>query len=206
MSNEQLNYWEQFYSQKDLKFPNYDGWLDDYLHLLSEVNTIIDLGCGNGINTIFLEKHKISPIACDFSKAALTQLAKLSPKTHLLYFDMTTGLPFLDDNIDVVIADLSLHYFSWDKTKYVISEVNRILKPGGMFFCRVNSLEAYEQSSNNIILDENYYLIDGCTKRFFTKEVLLQLFSEWDNVHITDMFTEKYRLPKPTLFVSAVKL
>ena len=42
--------------------------------------------------------------------------------------DMSTKYPFEDDSINVIIADLSLHYFNLEKTKHIFDEIYRVLK------------------------------------------------------------------------------
>jgi hypothetical protein len=39
-----------------------------------------------------------------------------------------------------MIADLSLHYFSWDETKKIVNEIKRVLKEDGFLLVRVNSV------------------------------------------------------------------
>lgn len=51
---------------------------------------------------------------------------------------MTKGLPFEDNLTDIIISDLSLHYFTEQKTFEILDEIKRVLKPNGLLFFRVN--------------------------------------------------------------------
>ena len=56
-----------------------------------------------------------------------------------MLFDMSDGLPFNDNSKNIIIADLSLHYFDSSKTKYIFNEIHRVLKKNGYLIARVNS-------------------------------------------------------------------
>ena len=40
-----------------------------------------------------------------------------------------------------MIANLTLHYFEWHKTKEIMEELRRILIKGGLLICSVNSVQ-----------------------------------------------------------------
>ena len=74
--NESNNYWNQLYESRNNQKPVYDLWLDKYAAILSTSNSIpiIDLGCGSGNNTLYLQERNYKVISCDFSKEALKKL------------------------------------------------------------------------------------------------------------------------------------
>lgn len=54
---------------------------------------------------------------------------------------MTKGLPFDDNFTDIIISDLSMHYFTKQKTCEILKEMKRVLKPNGILLFRVNSVK-----------------------------------------------------------------
>lgn len=52
-------------------------------------------------------------------------------------FDVREGIPFKDNNFGLVEADNLLEHFTQDEFKYVMNEVWRVLKPGGVFWIKV---------------------------------------------------------------------
>ena len=60
------------------------------------------------------------------------------------YDEWLDEFPFEDNSTDLVIADLSLHYFKEKDTNRIISEIKRILKPNGYLFFRLNSTNSTE--------------------------------------------------------------
>lgn len=192
MKTSQNDYWDKLYIDPELVFPQYDGYLDQFLDEIRHASRIVDLGCGNGVNTVYLNTLGICTIACDISEPALNLLHKNAPNSICLLFDMTAGLPFPKNSIDVIIADLSLHYFSEKITRTVIDDIHRVLRPGGLFLCRVNSTKEYQKQNNGYQLEDSFYEIDGCTKRFFSKASLSNYLYNFEIADISEKVTEKY--------------
>ena len=189
----QKEYWENIYSVDELKYPVYDGWLDKYLDILKTAHGIMDLGCGNGVNMQFLAKNGLPATGCELSQKALDMLAKSLPSAKTSCFDMTEGLPFADESFDVIISDLSLHYFSSKATNFALNEMKRVLTKKGVLLCRLNSVKEYEQLRNGTELEPDFYLMpNGCTKRFFNRETVLALFSDWNIHYVDELPSDKY--------------
>lgn len=160
----------------------YDGWLADYeKEIESCKTTIIDLGCGLGNNVQFLLEKGKEVLACDYSDVAIKTIKKEMPKTQTKLFDMTKKFPIADNFTDIVIADLSIHYFTKEVTKAIIAEIRRILKLNGVFLFRVNSI----QDSNfiarqNRIEDEFFWEErEQRSKRCFDEKSIGEFFAGW---------------------------
>lgn len=170
--NNNKDYWNNIYKYKQDEKPIYDLWLDKYEDVLknNKAETILDLGCGAGGDTLYLYERGYNVTACDCSEEALTIINKYIPNIKTLKLDLTKTLPFENNSIAIVIADLSLHYFNEVTTKQILKEIKRILKDDGYLIGRVNSLNDVNygamQGEEN---EKHYYLTkDGC-KRFFDK-------------------------------------
>jgi SAM-dependent methyltransferase len=57
--------------------------------------------------------------------------------------DISKTLPFKDESIGLIIADLSLHYFDNETTKNIVNEIRRVLKHNGCLIGRVNSINDF---------------------------------------------------------------
>ncbi len=96
---------------------------------------ILDLGAGTGQAIDGLQKrfHKAHVVAMDISEKMLLQSAKRGSffrKPSLLCADVS-ALPLADNSIDLVFSSLSLQWCN--DLNLAMSEVLRILKPGGLF-------------------------------------------------------------------------
>ena len=203
--NNQVVFWDNVCNDPKLQFPENDGFLSNWVDQLRKAKRIVDLGCGNGVNTLFLQEHGIQTISCDFSEPALNLLLMRIPDAAVLLFDMRSGLPFLSNNIDAVIADLSLHYFSFEDTTAIVREIHRSLSPGGLFICRVNALDSAMSFQGYQEIEKDYYEMDGCTKRFFTVESLGDFLSGFSIKKLYEEETWKYRSAKKTIVCEAYK-
>ena len=107
----------------------YDAWLEEFNDIIDNATTdIIDLGCGvTGNNTFYLIEKGKSVVSCDFAEEALKVIAE-HEGTKTMLFTMLDKFPFEDNSTEVVIADLSLHYFKKTDTERIISEIKRVLK------------------------------------------------------------------------------
>ena len=193
---DQKNYWNDFFSNEALLFPICDCWLEKYLSILQTSNLVLDLGCGNGVDTLYLAEHNVPVVACDFSENALLQLKKLLPKVETSCFDLTGPFPFASASVDVILADLVLHFFDQSTTTKIIQEIFRVLKPGGSLICRVNSTKEFDPLATYDQLEPNFYLLDGCFKRLFDRTTLVNLFSDSELHTLVETTTDKYRFKK----------
>lgn len=172
-----IEYWEKFYGTISTDEIKYDDWLEKFQNEINNCKTpIIDLGCGLGNNTKYLIEKGKEVIPCDFSAIAIQNIKKNFPmiKTTKV-FDMTKGLPFEDNYTELIIADLSIHYFLEKTTFYVLEEIKRVLKPNGTLLFRVNSINDtnYGAGSGKEIEHHLYEVSiqNGSLKRFLIKKI-----------------------------------
>ena len=175
-------FWNNIYKSKKDKKLTYDLWLDKYTNILEEAKDqcIIDLGCGVGCDTLYLTERGYEVIACDCSEEALNIVNKFLPDVKTIQMDISKNLPFKDESIEVIIADLSLHYFNDETTKNIIKEIKRVLKSNGYLIGRVNSINDinYGAGSGEEI-EKNFYLTKEGYKRFFSEEDLRYYFRDF---------------------------
>ena len=125
MTKEQ-EHWDSVIKQINPIEPHYDGWLDKYFDKLPDTELhIVELGCGWGDDTSFLSKKGYDVVSCDFSDAAINIIKNLYPTVKTSQFNLLDGLPFPTGSIQVVVADLCLHYFTAADTEMIIAEIYR---------------------------------------------------------------------------------
>lgn len=180
----------------------YDDWLEEFDDIIKNVTTdIIDLGCGvTGNNTIYLLEKGKSVISCDFAEEALAVVEKISG-AKTLRFDMLEKFPFQDNFSELIIADLSLHYFRADDTYRIIEEIKRVLKPNGYLFVRVNSVNSTEYkrslNDNNIKeIEHNLFFANDMEKRFFDKQSIDEFFNNWKPICVREENMSRYNPDK----------
>jgi len=107
---------------------------------------VLDAGCGYGRNLVYLLRVGCEVFALDANPDGVEQVRQLAVSlgTNLPAGNFQVGvierMPFPDVFADVVICSSVLH-FSRDDDHFdmMISELWRVLKPGGMLFSRLGS-------------------------------------------------------------------
>lgn len=105
-------------------------WLGE--HLPEGRFSMLDIGCGNGALLNALADRLEFGRGVDES-AGIIERARLKNKDHEhLEFQKIDGpvLPFEDATFDVVTSLMSFRYLDWDP---LLSEIKRVMKPGGKF-------------------------------------------------------------------------
>lgn len=178
-----------------------DPWLDP---LLAEVRSrardkpVLELGCGDGIDTAALVGIGCRVIGVDNSEAALADARARAPTGEFHCQDLRASFPLGAGEASVVVASLSLHYFPWQETLDVVERIRLVLTPGGLFLCRLNSTNDRNHGSvGHPEIAKNYYLVGGNPKRFFSQaDVELLFASGWHLRTLVEEVIHRYAEPK----------
>lgn len=96
---------------------------------------VLDAGCGNGKNLIYLKKKGFEVHGFDISKTAVALAKERVPLSHLIIAD-ARNLPYGDVCFDFIVDIGLLHCVppnGWESFK---NEVFRVLKPRGYYYLR----------------------------------------------------------------------
>ena len=144
---------------------------------------ILDAGCGGGRNLVYFLREGYELYAADGNAQAVDSVrslaATLAPKLPQSNFrvEPVERMSFDDASADVVISSAVLH-FARDYAHFDAMLVGswRVLKPGGLFFCRLASSIGIESQIKQIE-GRRYRLPDG-SDRYLVDEALLLSMSE----------------------------
>lgn len=200
--------WNEIHSKNWNNNISIDNWLDGYGDVIDRCKTeVLDLGCGYGSDALYLTKKGYKVIACDYSEVALSLVERDVKGAKTLLVDISKKLPFDDDTFDLIIADLSLHYFSSETTFEIMGEIKRVLKGGGYLLARVNSvLDVNHGAGQGEKLEENYYFVSGYNRRFFNDEDTFKFFSVIGDVEYKYADMLRYEKPKKVIEVKVKKV
>lgn len=193
--SENKSYWNNIYKSITNKPPIYDLWINKYKSILNKnkETTILDLGCGSGGDTLYLTERNYKVLSCDYCEEALNIVKKHIANSKTMYLDLTEKLPFKDESISVIIADLSLHYFNDATTKGIIKEIKRILKPSGYLIGRVNSINDINYGAlSGTEIEKYFYLTKNGYKGFFNKEDIEYYFKDFEIKKCTEESIIRY--------------
>lgn len=107
---------------------------------------VLDAGCGYGRNLVHLLREGCDVFALDADPDAVhhVRLLSRSLETGLPAENFRVGpieqMPFPDQFVEVVLCNSVLHFARDDRHfRAMLAELWRVLKPGGMLFCRLGS-------------------------------------------------------------------
>jgi SAM-dependent methyltransferase len=177
-----------------------DPWLEKWLELIQKKSAggyVLELGCGNGRDTVDLISAGCKVIAMDIAMENLVECAGSASSADNLQVDISKPLPFAKDSASVIIASLSLHYFSWDVTLRIASEIRRCIKNDGFLLARFNSVnDRYHGSSSTLEIEPNFYNVGTGTKRFFDENSVQLFLQGWNIQFLEENVIDRYKKPK----------
>jgi SAM-dependent methyltransferase len=138
---------------------------------------ILDAGCGEGRNTVYFVNKGYQIFGIDPNETAIQycryQARSLNPDFDLHRF-LVGGLeeiPFHAGAFDAVICSAVLHFAdSEEHFQAMVSEIHRILKPGGIFWFRMCTGFGGILEQSETLGDGKYRLPDG-SERFVMTSV-----------------------------------
>jgi SAM-dependent methyltransferase len=184
-------YWDDYFAGHDLDWG--DTWTGAFLPRLraAGAQSVLELGCGTGNDAARLARAGLQVVAVDFSAAAIGHARRRHGTLDIRFevADIARPLPFGNDRWDGVMANVALHMFSDAVTRAIFAEVERVVRPGGLFLFHVNSTDdrplrarrrpVRHELEPNFVLEEA-----GQTVRFFDEGYLRELLRSWDDVEL----------------------
>lgn len=137
------NEWSDIYDSNINLTRDLDSNVTRSLLASRRFDSILELGCGTGKNTVFFAEIGAQVHALDFSQGMI-QKAKEKVKAGNVRFetaDLTKRWPCEDEIYDLISCNLVLEHI--ESLPHIFDEAARVLKPGGIFL--VNELHPFKQ-------------------------------------------------------------
>jgi len=154
---------------------------------------VLDAGCGYGRNLVYLLREGAEVFALDADAAGVAHVkalaAELAPQLPAENFRVGAieKMPFADEFADVVICNSVLH-FARDEEQFLamVTELWRVLRPGGMLFCRLGSRIGMEFER---LRGQIYRIGDGSEWFLVDEAALLDMTRQMDAVLVDPLKT-----------------
>ncbi len=144
------SFWDSEYTKPEhLKLSNdesedlakFTRWLTRQTgkEILNPTSSVLDLGCGNGRNILYLARtFGVHGIGFDISAAAIAQAKKASEGANIHYDarSIAGSLPVEDNSQAIVLDMMTSHFLNHKERLQLREEIFRTLKPGGWLFMK----------------------------------------------------------------------
>ena len=145
---------------------------------ISPGSRVLDAGCGSGRNIHYLLNAGYDVSAADADPDAVSAVMRLAadlnatlPPTNFRR-EPVEAMSFEEESMDVVLSIAVLHFaLSDEQFEAMLESIWRVLKPGGMFFCRLASNIGMEVRM--IQKKGRRHLLPDGTERYLVDEALL---------------------------------
>lgn len=147
--------------------------------------TVLDLGCGSGGHIVYLAEKGFQVYGIDLSsegiKKAKQLLVEKGLSAKIKAGSIYQPLPYPDVFFDAVISIRTFHHGRIENIRKAISELRRIIKPGGILFITVRkrTSKKYRHPFKEIA-PHTYVPLEGDEKGLihylFTKEIIRKEF------------------------------
>jgi len=194
----QSAYWDEWHRKINKRVPDWGTHFplaEEVLPLfeMRQASPMLDLACGQCNDSIYFAQQKFEVYAIDFSSVALdkamtTIKAEGIKSIHLYQRDIAAPLPFENGKFRAVYSHLGLQYFSDSATRFIFSEIYRVLQRDGLLAFNVKSVQDVRYGEG-INLGPDIYNNNGHIRHFFRKEYIMELLTDWEV-----MLIEEYKV------------
>lgn len=168
---------------------------------------ILELGCGQGRDTMFFASNGLDVHAVDSSKVAIEnifqKIGKRNISLHLRHFEVKQALPFVSSYFDAIYSHMFYNMrFTDEELRFLFTESSRVLKNNGLLYFSVRSDKDAQYNKGKKINDKTYE-INGFQIRFFTKEQIESFLANYFEIKTIE---ESYEEPVSLYFVFCYKM
>ena len=135
-------YWNEYYKKK-VAPSEPSKFAEDILKYLESGKKLIELGCGNGRDAIFLSNNKINVTAIDQSESSINNLKSNASSDYINFVadDFIETKLLETESFDYVYSRFTLHSISEEQENKLINRVYKALKKDGLLLIEVRSVK-----------------------------------------------------------------
>ena len=174
---------KKFYNTNSNDFSNtrYSIWnvIKKFNNSINPNSNILDAGCGNGKNMVYLQNEGHNLIGIDFSDGLLNICKK---KNLNVQNSDLRDLPFNNNTFDYVISIAVIHHLKTETDRIkALNELLRVTKKGGKVLFTMWALEQDYSSKRKMILGDNYIPFKGIIRYYhiYDKDGIINLTNKF---------------------------
>jgi SAM-dependent methyltransferase len=193
MTQDQRGHWSGVYASDPVFFgpePSEFGRAALERFRSAGVRDLLELGCGQGRDTLLFGEAGLSVTAADYSHAAVEAVTAGAGERGLggvsaRVLDFREPLPFPDGSFDACFSHMLLCMeLTEDEVAFVLHEVRRVLRPGGLHLYSVRS-SFHKHYGAGRPLGEDLYEVGGFVVHFFDEAKIRRLSHGYELVELS---------------------
>lgn len=171
--NRDTSYWNKYYTGKMApeEPSRFAVWVKGQLE---ENKKLLELGCGNGRDSLYFKNYNLNVTAVDASNSAIEQLKRENTENNIYFVcdDFVCAPTIFSRWYDYVYSRFSLHAINDIQETEVIKNVYNAIKTGGKFFIETRGIhdDLYGKGEK---LARHTFFYEGHFRRFIEKEELI---------------------------------
>jgi len=174
-----LAYWNTYYNENP-PVNNPSNFAKSILPYLQKGKHLVDLGCGNGRDTLFFMENGINVLAVDSSQIAIEALRNKTASlenVELLCGDFINNPKIYNRKYDYFYSRFTIHTIKENEQNILIKNIYNNLHYEGLFFIEVRSIhdEIYGKGEP---AGRNAYIYNNHFRRFIVNDELIEALND----------------------------
>lgn len=176
--NQDEEYWNKYYENKNsksdiLKEPSLFAcdMLDKYMKTNKD---LVELGCGNGRDSIFFARNGLNVIAIDESQVIIKELQDVIALDNCTFIcdDFVNAEVIYQIQYDYCYSRFTLHAINEQQETQILLKSYDMLKQGGYLFIEARSIRDGKYGLGKMV-EKNAFIYDGHYRRYIEPDELL---------------------------------
>ena len=206
---EQKGHWNQAYARTPAFFGESPSAFARHaldLFRQQDATTVLELGFGQGRDTLWFAEQGLRVTALDYSEQAVTEMTAeartkgLGGQVAGRLHDVRQPLPYPDESFDACYSHMLLCMeLTEAEIAFTLREIHRVLKPGGLALYSVRS-DHDKHYRAGTHLGEDVYEVGGFVVHFFSEAKIRRMARGYDVVAVNRV--EEGSLPRDLYLVT----
>lgn len=184
MKTGQREIWEEFYSgDKQVFFPS--EFAKSVLPEFEKGCNLLDVGCGNGRDSVFFADNGMNVTAIDLSREAIFRLKKKSTNVNAVCDNVITSSIFKNQEFDIIYSRFFIHALTEDEESSLLRSCYSAMTVGGRLVIETRCTEDDLFGVGDRISDAEWS-VDGHYRRFVIPEKIVEKLK---NIGFKDVYS-----------------
>lgn len=166
-----VDYWNSYYAKKLTEVQSPSDFARTVISYLEPGKSLIDLGCGNGRDSIYFLNHHLNVTGIDVSEEAISQLNQLKLENgNFVCDDFVSSKALYQVQYDYIYSRWTMHAISEQQEDELLGNARDALKEGELFLIEARSVRDSLYGKGTCV-GKHAFIYNSHFRRFMEKEV-----------------------------------